>query len=98
MPWNSALDAYFQGGVVDFNSPSWFVDGQAAMTRPVWRNLSAGFGVWGGAQPGLSRLDIGPRASLRVGTRMRVNLDYRLKLVGNAAPGSGGVVTLASDF
>jgi hypothetical protein len=98
MPWNSTLDAYFQGGVVDFNSPNWFVDGQAAMTRPVWRNLSAGFGAWGGAQPGLSRLDIGPRASLRVGTRMRVNLDYRLKLVGNAAPGSGGVVTLASDF
>jgi len=98
MPWNSNLDAYFQGGLVDFNSPDWFVDGQAAVTRPVWRNLSAGFGIWGGAQPGLSRLDIGPRASLRVGSRMRVNLDYRLMLMGNAAPGSGGVMTIASDF
>lgn len=98
MPWNSTLDGYFQGGVVDFNHPDWFVDGQAAVTRPVWRNLSAGFGVWGGAQPGLSRLDIGPRATLRVGSRMRVHLDYRHKLLGNAVPGSGGVVTLAGDF
>jgi hypothetical protein len=98
MPWGSTLDAYFQGGVVDFNNPGWFVDGQAAITRPVWRNLSAGFGAWGGAQPGLSRLDVGPRASLRVGSRMRVHLDYRLKLAGSAEPGSGGVVTLAGDF
>jgi hypothetical protein len=98
MPWDSSLDAYFQGGVVDFNNPDWFVDGQAAVTRPVWRNLSAGLGVWGGAQPGLSRLDIGPRASLRVGSRMRVHVDYRYQLLGNAVPGSGGVVTLAGDF
>lgn len=98
MPWNATMDAYFQGGVVDFNNPDWFVDGQAAVSRPVWRNLSAGLGVWGGAQPGLSRLDIGPRASLRIGTRMRVHLDYRYKVVGNAAPGSGTVVTLAGDF
>lgn len=98
MPWGSRLDSYFQGGVVDFNNPDWFIDGQAAVTRPVWRNLSAGLGVWGGAQPGLSRLDVGPRASLRMGGRMRVHLDYRHKLLGNAAPGSGGVVTLAGDF
>ncbi len=98
MPWGSTLDGYFQGGVVDFNNPDWFVDGQAAVTRPVWRTFSAGFGVWGGAQPGLSRLDIGPRASLRVGPRMRVHLDYRHKLLGNAEPGSGGVVTIAGDF
>jgi hypothetical protein len=98
MPWNSTLDGYFQAGVVDFNNPDWFVDGQMAVSRPVWRNLSAGIGVWGGAQPGLSRLDVGPRATLRVGPRMRVHLDYRYKIVGNALPGSGGVVTLAGDF
>jgi hypothetical protein len=98
MPWNTTLDGYFQGGVVNFNDPDWFVDGQLAVTRPVWRNLSAGLGLWGGAQPRLNRLDIGPRASLRVGSRMRVHLDYRHKLLGNAVPGSGGVVTLAGDF
>jgi hypothetical protein len=98
MPWGATLDSYLQGGVVDFNHPDWFVDGQAAVSRPVWRNLSAGLGVWGGAQPRLSRLDVGPRASLRLGNRMRLHLDYRYKLVGNAVPGSGTVVTLAGDF
>lgn len=98
MPWNSTLDSYLQAGVVDFNNPDWFVDGQVAVTRPVWHNFSAGFGVWGGAQPALNRLDIGPRASLRLGQKMRVHLDYRYKLFGNAVPGSGGVVTLAGDF
>lgn len=98
MPFNSTLDAYFQGGVVDFNDPDWFVDGQMALTRPVWRNLSAGFGVWGGGQPGLHRIDVGPRASLRIGHGMRVHVDYRYMLSGNARPGSGSVLTLAGDF
>lgn len=98
MPWQSSLDGYFQAGVVDFNDPDWFVDGQAAVTRPVWRNLSAGLGVWGAAQPGLNRIDVGPRASLRLGRGMRAHVDYRLNVAGNARPGSGTVVTLAADF
>ena len=98
MPWQSTLDGYFQAGIVDFNDPDWFVDGQAAVTRPIWRNLSAGFGVWGAAQPGLNRLDVGPRASLGLGRGMRAHLDYRLNVAGNAQPGSGTVVTLAGDF
>jgi hypothetical protein len=68
------------------------------VTRPVWRNFSGGVGMWGGAQPGLRRLDIGPRASMKVNGKVRVHLDYRQRLVGNAAPGSGGVVTIAGDF
>jgi hypothetical protein len=98
LPLNSSLDTYLQAGIVGAKSRDWFVDGQAAVTRPVYKNFSAGFGVWGGAQPGLSRLDVGPRLSLRVGSRMRVHADYRHKLVGNAEPGSGGVVTVAGDF
>jgi len=97
-PWQSTLEGYFQAGVVDFNHPDWFVDGQAAVTRPVWRNLSAGLGVWGAAQPGLSRFDAGPRMSLRLGKGMRAHVDYRLNVAGNARPGSGTVVTLAGDF
>ena len=98
MLWGSTLDAYLQTGIVGAKSRDWFVDGSAAVTRPVWRNFSAGLGVWGGAQPGLSRLDVGPRASMRVNNKVRVHLDYRHKLLGNAVPGSGGVVTLAGDF
>jgi hypothetical protein len=98
IPLQSTLDGYFQAGVVDFNNPDWFVDGQLAVSRPLWRNLSGGLGAWGGAQPGLNRLDVGPRLSLRVGQRMRAHFDYRLNVAGNAAPGSGAVVTLAGDF
>lgn len=98
MPWGSSLDGYFQAGAVDFNDPDWFVDGQLAVTRPVWRNLSAGLGMWGAAQPGLSRFDVGPRLSLKLGRGMRTHVDYRLNLAGNARPGSGAVVTLAGDF
>ena len=98
MPLGSSLDTYLQAGIVGARSRDWFVDGQAAVTRPVYKNFSAGLGVWGGAQPGLSRLDVGPRLSLRVGKHMRVHADYRHKLIGNAQPGSGGVVTVAGDF
>jgi len=98
MPLNSSLDTYLQAGIVGAKTRDWFVDGQAAVTRPIYKNFSAGVGVWGGAQPGLSRLDAGPRLSLRVGQRMRVHADYRHKLLGNAQPGSGAVVTVAGDF
>ena len=98
MPWQTGLDAYLQTGIVGAKNRDWFVDGSAAVSRPVWRNLSAGFGVWGGAQPGLTRIDIGPRVSMRVRRSMRVHLDYRYKALGNAEPGSGGVLTLAGDF
>ena len=92
------LDAYLQAGVVGVRNHAAFVDGSATLTRPVWRQLSAGFGVWGGAQPGLARLDAGPRLSLRLGAKMRVHADYRQRLLGHAAPGSGPVLTLAGDF
>lgn len=98
MPLRSTLDGYFQAGVVDFNNPDWFVDGQLALTRPIWRNLSGGAGVWGGAQPRLNRFDAGPRLSLRLTPKIRAHFDYRYNVAGNAKPGSGAVVTLAGDF
>lgn len=98
LPLGASLDTYLQAGVVGAKSRDWFVDGSAAATRPVWRNFSAGLGIWGGAQPGLARIDAGPRLSMRVRQGMRVHFDYRQKLAGNAEPGSGGVVTIAGDF
>ena len=92
------LDAYLQAGVVGVRDHAAFVDGSATLTRPLWRQFSAGFGVWGGAQPGLARLDAGPRVSMRLGRSMRVHVDYRHRFLGRAAPGSGPVLTLAGDF
>ena len=98
MPWDFTLNAYVQGGVVGLSSRDLFADGGATFTRPIYRNFSGGFGFWGGIQPGLYRVDAGPRLTMKVRRNMRVHLDYRLRLAGNAEPGSGPVVTLAGDF
>ncbi len=92
------LDGYLQGGVVGFRNRDLFVDGGATLTRPIWRNISSGIGVWGAAQPGLYRLDVGPRISMQVRRGIKVHADYRQRLIGNAAPPSGPAITLAADF
>lgn len=92
------LDAYAQGGVVGFKSRDPFVDGGATFTRPVWRNFSAGLGIWGGAQPGLYRIDAGPRISMDVRRGIRLHADYRQRIAGNASPDSGPTLTIAGDF
>jgi len=98
LPWRFGFDSYLQSGVVGLSSRDWFVDGAFAASRPVLRNFSAGFGVWGAAQPGLARLDVGPRLSMDVRNNLKVHLDWRQKLVGNALPGSGPALTLSGNF
>jgi hypothetical protein len=96
--WGLELDDYAQAGVVGVRSRDLFADGGFTVTRPVFGRYGAGFGMWGGVQPGLYRVDAGPRVSMRVRDNMRVHLDYRYRVAGNAEPGSGPVVTLAGDF
>jgi hypothetical protein len=98
LPWRFSFDTYLQAGVVGVKSRDWFVDGAFSVTRPVYRNFSAGFGVWGAAQPGLSRVDVGPRVSMKVRNNLKVHLDWRQKVAGNARPGSGPALTLSGDF
>jgi hypothetical protein len=98
LPWRFTLDSYFQGGVVSATKRDLFFDGGLTATRPLWGKLSFGFGLWGGAQPHLARLDAGPRLTVRVRKNLKVHLDWRQKLVGNARPGSGPALTLAGDF
>lgn len=98
MPWGISLDAYLQGGVVGAKRRDLFVDGAATFTKPVYRQYSAGLGVWGGAQPGVYRIDVGPRISMRVHPKVRVHADWRQRVAGNARPGSGAALTVAGDF
>ena len=98
MPWKFELDAYAQAGVVGLRHRDLFADGSFAFTRPVWGRYSAGFGVWGGVQPGLYRVDAGPRISMKVRDNIRVHLDYRQRIAGTAFPASGPALTLAGDF
>lgn len=98
MPLDFSLDAYFQAGVVGFNSRDLFADGALAFTRPVWGRVSAGFGLWGGAQPGVYRLDAGPRISVRLRDNIYAHIDWRQRLAGQASPASGPALTVAADF
>ena len=98
VPLRFNLDAYVQAGVVGMNSRDYFADGAFAFTRPVWGRFSAGFGVWGGVQPGIYRIDAGPRISIRLRDNIHAHIDWRQRLVGNAQPASGPALTLAADF
>lgn len=98
MPWGFELDAYAQAGVVGARRRDLFADGAFTLTKPLFGRYSAGFGLWGGVQPGIYRIDGGPRVSMRVRNNLRVHLDWRQRLAGNAEPGSGPALTLAADF
>jgi hypothetical protein len=98
MPAQFRLDSYLQAGVVGLRTRDKFIDGGLTLTRPVYKQFSAGLGVWGGAQPGLYRVDAGPRVTMRVRGAIRVHFDWRQRLAGNARPGSGPAITLAGDF
>jgi hypothetical protein len=98
LPLDFRLDGYFQGGIVGLSSRDYFADGAFAVTRPVWGRVSAGLGVWGGVQPGLYRVDAGPRVSIRVRDNIYAHVDWRQRLAGSATPASGPALTLAADF
>lgn len=98
MPWAFNLDAYAQAGIVGIEERDMFVDGALAFTRPVHGRFSAGFGAWGGYQPGVYRIDAGPRVSVRVRDNIRAHVDWRQRIAGTAQPGSGPALTLAADF
>ena len=98
MPWRFEFDAYLQAGIVGFQSRDAFVDGGFTLSRPLFRQFSGGVGVWGGAQPGIYRIDAGPRVTMKVRNNLKVHVDWRQRVAGNAQPGSGPAVTLAGDF
>jgi hypothetical protein len=98
LPWQFRLDGYGQAGVVGLRTRDWFVDGGVTATRPLFGRFALGAGAWGGAQPGLSRLDIGPRLSMQVRPGIRTHLDYRHRLFGRSEPGSGFAATVTTDF
>ena len=98
MPWRFQLDAYGQAGIVGLRHRDLFADGAFTLTRPLFGRYSAGFGMWAGAQPGIYRVDAGPRLSMRLRKNISAHLDYRQRIAGSAFPPSGPALTLAADF
>lgn len=99
------LDGYVQAGIVGVKNPAAFVDGAVRIEREILEakhaSLSVGAGLWGGAQPGVARLDAGPQIVARVrmaDTNLRVSAEWRQRVAGDAAPSSGPSVTVGFDF
>ncbi len=106
LPLAARAELYAQAGyVAGGRDATAFVDGQLRADRAVARlgsaELRAGGGVWGGAQKGAARLDIGPGAVLHltnVAGGARLALDWRFRIAGDAAPRSGPALTLSAGF
>lgn len=110
LPLGTRFEAYAQGGWVGGRNRTYFADGQASVTREIGfarrmsqeaLRLSLGAGAWGGAQKGAQRLDLGPtaRVDFHVGrVPARLSVDWRQRVAGDAAPGSGAAATLSAGF
>lgn len=102
------LDGYGQAGFVGLERRDAFADGRLTrrltLERPLAasrRDIAVGAAIWGGAQPGVSRLDIGPQASMRLrlgDASMRLGAEWRARVAGDAAPSSGMALSLGADF
>lgn len=103
LPMGLTFDGYGQAGVVGAKKRDLFADGALRLSRPMASEQGprVGAGVWGAAQPGVARLDVGPHARVPIKVAKQpfsISADYRVRVAGDAAPGSGVAVTLASDF
>lgn len=98
-------DAYGQIGYVGGGDATLFADGKLTLRKAIAAGgsfrLAAGVGAWGGAQQDASRVDVGPSASLTLSTgplTARLEADYRIRVAGEAKPGSGPALTVAASF
>lgn len=72
------IDAYGQAGVVGTRSRDLFADGSVAVNVAFAERVRVGAAAWGAAQPGTSRLDLGPKISVMLpgkGDSMRLSAE-----------------------
>lgn len=100
-----SLDGYAQAGAVGLKRRDLYVDGSLRVEREIVASsklrLGAGVGAWGGAQPGVARLDVGPQFVAHVpavGGGIRIGAEWRQRVAGDARPGSGPVLSVGADF
>lgn len=110
LPIGFEAEAYAQGGWAGGRDATAFFDLATTVQRRVAAplqdvSLTAGGGVWSGGQRGAARLDLGPRIELRtmLGPQarrigVRVGVDWRFRIAGDAEPGSGPALTIAAGF
>jgi hypothetical protein len=100
----AVVDGYAQAGVVGARSRDLFADAAVRVGRRMNLGKAAlvvGGGAWGAAQPGAERLDVGPRVATAVpvmGGTLAVAAEARLRVAGQARPGSSAALTVSVDF
>lgn len=105
LPGKARAELYAQAGYVGGAGGTPFADGQVRVDRRIAQagplELRAGAGAWGGAQRGAARLDVGPGAILGIARGpavVRVGLDWRFRVAGDAKPASGPALTVSAGF
>ena len=99
-------EGYAQAGIVGLPGLDGFADGKASFGYRLTpgrasSRLTLGASVSGGVQPGAGRLDVGPEMSLRLpagGAAVRLSVEWRERVLGDARPARGPAITLVSDF
>jgi hypothetical protein len=95
------LRGYIQTGVVGLSKRDAFVDGHAVIDMPIKKDrVTAGLGLWGAAQPGLSRVDVGPEIRIRPKAmpKSAIALQWRHRVAGDAVPDTGVALVVGADF
>jgi hypothetical protein len=105
LPFGARGDGYGQAGLVGLKRRDVYIDGAVRIERTLVRSrrfrIAAGAGAWGGAQPGVSRIDVGPQlvAHVPVGKGgLRIGAEWRARVAGDAQPDSGPALSIGADF
>lgn len=94
------FDAYAEAGIVGARRRDTFASAQARATLALPAGLDAGGGAWASVQDAATtvhRVDIGPTIGWRFGP-LAARADWRFRVAGDAAPGSGPALTLSAAF
>jgi hypothetical protein len=97
------FDGYGEAGVLERGDI--YAGGQATARVLNVGPATLAAGAWGSVQTGATqagtstvwRVDVGPQVMVPVG-RLRLAADWRQRVAGNAAPGSGPVLTVSAGF
>ena len=100
-----SLDAFGQAGYASGQSGGGFFDAQARAMHPLVKvggvPITAGVGTWAGGQKGAVRMDAGPTIAATVDAgpaSLLLQLDWRIRVAGNAEPNKGLALTVSTGF
>lgn len=99
------IDVYGYGEAGARGNGDLYAGGEAHARLPIGRigpvQLAAGPGLWGSVQSAgsvVGRVDVGAGVTARLPAGLAVSGDWRWRVAGNAAPGSGPAVTIGMVF